>query len=165
MVRTFRGEGPQKVDAKGRVSIPASYRPVLRDGDPNWSEGKPPEFVIVYGDDRRNYLECFTIDSANDVDAKIARLPRGSRQRKRLQTLFNGQSLPATVDDTGRIVLPQKLREKLGIENEAYFIAMGDTFQIWNPETYGATEADDDIFDELPEGADEWALMDMVGDD
>ena len=30
----------QKVDAKGRVSIPANYRPVLRDGDPNWSEGK-----------------------------------------------------------------------------------------------------------------------------
>ena len=161
MVRRFRGEGVQKVDAKGRVSIPANYRAVLRDGDPNWSEGKLPEFIIVYGDERRDFLECFTIDSANEVDEKIARLQRGSPQRRALERLFNGQSLPASVDETGRIVLPQKLREKLGIRDEAYFIAMGDTFQIWKPESFGAAEsAVDDILDRMPAGADIWTLLD-----
>lgn len=163
MVRRFRGEGVQKVDAKGRVSIPAPYRAVLRDGDPDWSEGKLPEFVIVYGDESRDYLECFTIDSANEVDEKISRIPRGHPARKRLERLFNGQSLPATVDDTGRIVLPQKLRQKIGIENDAYFIAMGDTFQIWNPETYDRVEGGPDPMADLPEGSDEWALLDMYG--
>ena len=163
MVRRFRGEGVQKVDGKGRVSIPAPYRAVLRDGDPNWSEGKFPEFVIVYGDERRDYLECFTIDAANEVDERIARIPRGHPARKRLEKLFNGQSLPATVDDTGRIVLPQKLRQKIGIDTDAYFIAMGDTFQIWNPETYDKVEGGPDPMDGLPEGSDEWALLDMHG--
>lgn len=163
MVRRFRGEGVQKVDAKGRVSIPAHYRRVLEAGDPTWSEGKAPEFVIVYGDERRDFLECFTIDSANEVDEKIARLPRGSAARRRLERLFNGQSLPATVDETGRIVLPAKLRQKIGIEGEAYFIAMGDTFQIWKPENYDASFAEvEDVLDELPEGADEWALLDQI---
>ncbi len=162
MVRRFRGEGVQKVDTKGRVSIPAHYRRVLEAGDPLWSEGKAPEFVIVYGDESRDYLECFTIDSANDVDAKIERLPRGSAARRRLERLFNGQSLPASVDETGRIVLPAKLRQKIGIDGEAYFIAMGDTFQIWTPETYDAQEPDYDPMDDLPEGADEWALLEMV---
>ena len=161
MVRRFRGEGVQKVDGKGRVSIPASYRAVLRDGDPNWSEGKAPEFIIVYGDERRNFLECFTIDAANEVDEKIARMPRGSRSRRALERLFNGQSLPATVDDTGRIVLPARLRQKIGIDKEAYFIAMGDTFQIWNPDGFEASESDvDALLDAMPQGADIWTLLD-----
>ena len=161
MVRRFRGEGVQKVDGKGRVSIPANFRAVLRDGDPSWSEGKLPEFIIVYGDDRRNFLECFTVDAANEVDEKIARMPRGSRQRRALERLFNGQSLPATVDDTGRIVLPAKLRQKIGIDGEAYFIAMGDTFQIWKPESFEDAESDvDDLLDAMPQGADIWSLLD-----
>lgn len=158
----FRGEGVQKVDAKGRVSIPAHYRRVLEAGDPSWSEGKAPEFVIVYGGPNRDYLECFTIDSANEVDAKIKAMPRGSQNRKRLQRLFNGQSMPMTVDETGRIVLPAKLRQKIGVEAEAYFIAMGDTFQIWKPETYEGLEEGGDDFSDLPEGEDEWSLLDEM---
>lgn len=161
MVRRFRGEGVQKVDAKGRVSIPANYRAVLRDGDPMWSEGKLPEFIIVYGDDSRDFLECFTIDAANEVDEKIARLPRGSARRRAMERLFNGQSMSATVDDTGRIVLPAKLRQKIGIEGEAYFIAMGDTFQIWKPEGFEAAESDvDALLEAMPQGADIWTLLD-----
>ena len=166
MVRRFRGEGVQKVDTKGRVSIPASYRAVLRDGDPNWSEGKMPEFVIVYGDRRRNFLECFTVDAANDMDERISLMPRGSGRRRALERLFNGQSLSASVDETGRIVLPLKQRQKIDIEDKAYFVAMGDTFQIWKPETYHATEAPiDALLDKMPDGADIWTLLeDDAGD-
>jgi len=164
VVRRFRGESVQKVDAKGRVSIPASFRRVLEDCDPNWSDGKAPELVIVYGDESRDYLECFTIDSANDVDEQIGRLPRGLPARKKLEKLFNGQSLPASVDETGRIVLPAKLRQKIGIDGEAYFIAMGDTFQIWKPETFEARDAEvEEAVEPLPPGADVWMLLDRAG--
>ena len=160
MVRRFRGEGVQKVDGKGRVSIPAHFRRVLESGDPAWVDGKTPEFVIVYGDHRRSFLECFTVDAADEVDARIDALPRGSAKRRALETLFNGQSLPASVDETGRIVLPAKLRQKIGIDTEADFIAMGDTFQIWKPETYGANDSDvDALLDDLG-GADIWTLLD-----
>ena len=160
MVRRFRGESVQKVDAKGRVSIPAHFRRVLEEGDPNWSEGKSPEFIIVYGDHRRSFLECFTIDAANEVDERIARMPRGSVKRRAMEQLFNGQSMPATVDETGRIVLPSKLRQKIGIDAEAYFMAMGDTFQIWKPETFGSHDtAVDELLDKLPDGADIWTLL------
>ena len=64
-----------------------------------------------------------------------------------------------TVDETGRIVLPAKLRQKIGIEGEAYFIAMGDTFQIWKPETYEGHDGEvEDILDDLG-GADIWTLL------
>lgn len=160
-MKRFRGEGLHKVDTKGRVSIPAHFRRVLEAGDPAWTEGKVPEFVIVYGDHRRKYLECYTIDAANEVDAKIDGMPRGSKERRMLEKLFNGQSLPTTVDDTGRIVLPAKLRQKIGLSGEAYFIASGDTFQIWNPETYDAQEeADEAWLDDMPDDFDVLSLLD-----
>jgi MraZ protein len=129
------------VDTKGRVSIPASFRRVLEAGDPNWPDNNAnPELVIVYGDHRRKYLECYTMEAIEEVDAKIENLPRGSMERKMLERLFNGQSFPTTVDETGRLVLPAKLRTKIGLDSEAFFIAAGDTFQIWKPETYEAEE-------------------------
>ena len=140
MARRFRGESHHTVDAKGRVSIPALFRRVLEAGDPDWTEGLNPNLVIVYGDKRRNYLECYTIEAIDDVDQQIADLPRGSVERRALERMFNGQSLPTTVDETGRLVLPAKLRAKIGLENEAFFIATGDTFQIWKPETYENVE-------------------------
>ena len=136
LVRRFRGEGLNKVDSKGRVSIPALFRRVIEVCDPAWTDGLQPELVIVYGDNRKNFLECYTIDAIDEVDQKISDLPRGSIQRKMLERLFHGQSFPTSVDDTGRLVIPHKLREKIGIKAEAYFIASGDTFQIWNPATF-----------------------------
>ena len=141
MGRRFRGESHHKVDTKGRVSIPASFRRVIEAADPNWTSGDAPELVIVYGDHRRNYLECYTMEAIDEVDAKIDALPRGAMERKMLQRLFHGQSFPTAVDETGRLVLPAKLRNKIDLDGEAFFIAAGVTFQIWKPETYEAEEA------------------------
>ncbi len=162
MGRRFRGESQHKVDGKGRVSIPASFRRVLEASDPNWQSGDAPELVIVYGDARRNYLECYTMEAIEEVDAKIAALPRGSLARKALERMFNGQSLPTTVDETGRLVLPAKLRNKIGLKGEAFFIAAGDTFQIWKPETFDDVQEMEaaKLMDELPEGMDPLALLD-----
>lgn len=165
MGRRFRGESQLKVDAKGRVSIPASFRRVLEDADPNWTEGLNPELVIVYGDHRRKFLECYTIEAIEEVDRKIDAKPRGSSQRRVLQHLFQGQSHPTTVDETGRLVLPAKLRQKIGLEGQAFFIAAGDTFQIWNPETYEKEELvkTEEFLDELPEDFDPLSFLDDDG--
>ena len=67
--------------------------------------------------------------------------------------------MPLTVDETGRIVLPARLRQKIGIDGEAYFIAMGDTFQIWKPETFDSHDSEvDALLDDLG-GADIWTLL------
>ncbi|MEM9575993.1 MAG: division/cell wall cluster transcriptional repressor MraZ [Pseudomonadota bacterium] len=162
MGRRFRGESHHKVDAKGRVSIPASFRRVIEASDPNWSSGDAPELVIVYGDHRRNYLECYTMQAIEEVDDKIDALPRGSMERRMLQRLFHGQSFPTSVDETGRLVLPSKLRQKIGLDKEAFFIAAGDTFQIWNPETYETEEASktEAWLDELPDDFDPLVFLD-----
>jgi MraZ protein len=164
VARRFRGEGLHKVDSKGRVSIPALFRRVIEACDPNWKEGLPPELVIVYGDSRKKYLECYTIEAIEEVDQKIGALPRGSIGRKTLERLFHGQSFPTSIDETGRLVLPAKLRQKIDISSEAYFIAAGDTFQIWNPETYEQDQAQtENWLNELPQDFDPLSFLDGGG--
>ncbi len=162
MAQVFRGDGLHKVDAKGRVSIPALFRRVLEATDPDWTEGLAANFVIVFGDHRRKYLECYSMEAISEVDDIIKSKPRGSNGRKVLENMYYGQSLPTSVDDTGRIVLPARLRQKIGLDGEAYFIASGDTFQIWNPATYQEIEAakNAEFLDGLPDDYDVAALLD-----
>lgn len=157
MAQRFRGESSHKVDSKGRVSIPAAFRRVLEEGDPDWEKGENPSVVLVYGGKSRDFIEGYTMASIAEVDDLIATLPRGSKRRRALEHLFSGQSVQLQVDETGRLVLAKKLRDKIGITDEAVFVASGDTFQIWQPGDYEAhssdledwIDSDDDDFDPL----------------
>lgn len=161
---SFRGEERHKVDAKGRVSIPADFRRALQAGDPQCSGDQNPEMILVYGPHLKGYLECYTVEAAAKVDAQIQSMKRGSPERNLLQVCFNGHSKRYVIDDTGRIVLTQKFKEKIGLKDTAYFIATGDTFQIWDAETYESTRAAaiEAQLAALPEGFD---LMAMLPDD
>lgn len=164
MHASFRGEERHKVDAKGRVSIPADFRAVLRAGDPECGADQNPRLILTYGPHLKGYLECYTVEAAEEVDRRIQRMPRGSKQRKQLQYFFNGHSKTFVIDDTGRIVLTQKLKEKIGLEGDAYFIATGDTFQIWDAgafdDSMGST-----FEEELAEMPEDFDVMSMLPED
>jgi MraZ protein len=140
--RGFRGGSVHKVDAKGRVSIPAQFRRVLEEGDPDWSAGQNPNLVIVQGRPGRRCLECFTIRAIEEIDEMVRALPRFSRDREKLERLLNTRSTYAQVDENGRMVLGQALREAAGLMDEAMFAGMGDKFQIWEPEAFAADQAE-----------------------
>ncbi|MSU89800.1 division/cell wall cluster transcriptional repressor MraZ [Rhodobacteraceae bacterium 2CG4] len=136
MARRFRGESVHKVDSKGRVSIPAPFRRVLEDGDPDWVSGAQPNLVLVYGLRGRPCLEGYSLKGIEEVDDMISALPRYSPEREALERMINTQSIYAQVDENGRMVLPAKLRERIGVKAEATFAGMGDKFQIWEPSAY-----------------------------
>jgi len=149
------------VDSKGRVSIPASFRRVLEEGDPDHVPGANPNLVLVYGRRGRNCLEGYSIRSMEEVDDMIAELPRYSRERELLERMINTQSIYAQVDENGRMVLPAKLREMVSISAEAKFCGMGDKFQIWDPAEYDADAARlNDWLDQQEEADDPFALLD-----
>lgn len=141
MARRFRGSDTFKVDVKGRVSIPAPFRRVIEASDPDWREGLRPNIVVVYGDEAQDWLEVYTMRAIEEIDEQIEDMQRGSPERLWLEELMHGQSIEAQIDDDGRLVLPQRLREKIGLDGEAFFISAGDYFKIWKPETYQAKSA------------------------
>jgi MraZ protein len=156
---SFTGEHRHKVDGKGRVSIPSQFRRVLEASDPNWTEGLNPGVYLQYGAASQTHLECFTVAAWAEVTGKIAALPRGSKRRRMLERLFTAKVWQTNVDETGRLVLPAWLREKVGLDEQAVFVATGDTFQVWSPDKYAELDAELEAdLDDLPEDFDplEW---------
>lgn len=165
----FRGEVPQKVDSKARVSIPAAFRRVLEAGDPTAPLSGRPKFVIVYGDPRITAVECFTASKMDSIVERLMAAPDTTPNLPLVRRMMIQMSMEAEVDDDGRIVLPAKVREKLGISPddqakgfEAMFAGAGDRFQIWKRDTYDERQAkllSDDLA-RLPEDVD---LMSLLG--
>jgi MraZ protein len=145
---SFRGEFSQKVDRKARVSIPAAFRSVIQAGDPDFPANKRARFVMVYGGDNRRYLECYTMQGMRRLEARIARMKLGDKRRIYLSKNLIRMSIEVEIDEDGRIVLPPKGRDKIGLSGdalddsaEAMFAADLETFQIWNRTDYEADMA------------------------
>ncbi len=166
MSEAFRGEFAQKVDAKARVSVPAAFRRVLEAQDPAFSETRRPRFVLVYGGDGRRFCECYTVEGMKRLIARIGRMAPGDKRRIYLSRNIVRLSLDVEVDEDGRIVLPPKARDKVGLRDlrdgaEAVFAGDLDKFQIWSRADYDAdlaaqAEVATDI---LAEGEDMLSLL------
>jgi MraZ protein len=161
--RRFRGEYTFKVDAKGRVSIPAPFRRVIEAGDPDYTEGLRPQFVIVYGPDDQNFLEGYTIAEAQALENKINLLPNSPLKRRLIKEKIT-LSHDSEIDPDGRLVLPARLRDKIALNGEAVFMGTLNTFRIWSPEQYEAHMAaeDGDLGADIPAGTDPLDALDMV---
>ncbi|MDP4033514.1 MAG: division/cell wall cluster transcriptional repressor MraZ [Pseudorhodobacter sp.] len=148
MAEAFRGEFNQKVDGKARVSIPAAFRRVLEAGDPGCTDGNRPKFVIVYGDEGRKFLECYTLNEIKRVEKRVRLIPLGTPRRRYMERNLITMSLIAEVDDEGRIVLPPKARDKIALSPEEMkagiettFAGALESFQIWKRSTYEADQS------------------------
>lgn len=142
--QSFTGEHTQRVDSKGRMSVPADFRRVLEEGDPKWSPGLSPRLYLLYGDHLSEQLHGYTVDEFNAVVGQINALPRGSDSKRKLSRLIIGQSILLEVDKDGRTVMPIKQRQKLGLsDGELTFSGMGDHFEIWKAETFAAQVSGD----------------------
>ncbi|WP_088625106.1 division/cell wall cluster transcriptional repressor MraZ [Oceanicola sp. 22II-s10i] len=135
----FRGEHHLKMDSKGRVSIPAEFRRVLEAGDPTWSEGAAPTMFINYGDHLLpGCLEVYSVAALREIEDLIDDMDMGSEEQEEMITLYTSQSEMVRLDDTGRAVMPQKLRDKMGAADgmQMFVRGRGKTFELWNPEAY-----------------------------
>ena len=162
---TFRGDSLHKVDGKGRVSIPAGFRRVLEAGDPEWEPGRAPRVAIAHGDRESRRLECFPIVEIERIARTIRRMPKRSDAYRLLTRLYSRDVIDTTLDENGRIVLSQALRERFGIKGEARFVAALEKFEIWGPDTYAEEEARiEALFDELGD-EDPLSLLDAFDED
>lgn len=158
---SFIGEFSQKVDGKGRMSIPADYRRVLEAGDPDHHEKSLPDMVVLYGPHLKNCLHVYTIAAMAEIAANIEALPRGSERRKMSSRLILGHAWKTEIDRDGRIVLPKERREQIGLVEEVKMIAMGDYFEIWSAETYRA-EADAEVQSFLAQKPEDFDAMSLI---
>ncbi len=115
-----------KIDAKGRVSIPAPFRAVLeRDG---YAGG-----IYCYPSLDAPALDAGGERLARKIDGLLAGLPDYSDERDELSVALYGDVQVLGIDGDGRIVLPEILRAHAGLSAQVTFVGLGEKFQIWEP--------------------------------
>lgn len=118
-----------KLDAKGRVSIPASFREVLaRDG----YEGG----IYCYPSLDSPALDAGGERLAKDIDGLLTGLDPYSDERDELSVALYGDVQVLKIDGDGRIVLPEGLRDHAGITAQVTFVGLGQKFQMWEPQRF-----------------------------
>jgi MraZ protein len=128
-VKYFSGNATNKVDAKGRVSIPAPFRKVLG------IEESPLLFLMpdVRG---KPAIEGYGQSQFERLAEAADQLSPVGEDFDGLADLVFSQTQQLPLDSTGRIVLPPEFREFARIEGEALFVGRVKAFQIWAPEAY-----------------------------
>jgi MraZ protein len=119
-----------RIDAKGRVSIPAPFRAVLARDGYSADDGAG---VYCYPSLDAPALDAGGERLARKIDGLLAGLPDYSDERDQLSVALYGDVQVLRIDGDGRIVLPQSLRDQAGIGAEITFVGMGDKFQMWDP--------------------------------
>jgi len=129
-VDRFLSHFTHRFDAKGRISIPASFRQALaKDGF---------EGVYVYPSLDAPSLDCGGLKLLAEIDALLATLPPFSPARDAFATALLGTSEILRMDSEGRVMLDERLKASLGLEHEAVFVGQGHKFQIWEPSRFAA---------------------------
>jgi MraZ protein len=115
-----------KIDAKGRVSVPAPFRTILeRDG---YAGG-----IYCYPSLDAPALDAGGKTLAENIDRILDGLPDYSDERDELSVALYGHVVTLTIDQDGRIVLPEPLRAHAGISTHIAFVGLGQKFQMWEP--------------------------------
>jgi MraZ protein len=116
-----------KIDAKGRVSVPAPFRAILdRDG---YAGGG----IYCYPSLDAPALDAGGQRLANNIDRLLDGLPDYSDERDELSVALYGDVHTLAIDQDGRIVLPEPLRAHAGLSTHVAFVGLGQKFQMWEP--------------------------------
>lgn len=135
----FSGEFDQTVE-KGRLTVPRPIVRLIERGDPKRPEGERPAVRVVYGAASWNRLECYTLRTYERLIKRLARLPGTDPNRAPALTIYGTYSFETQVDEMGRLTIPQKYREKLGLEGKVCVSGKLDHFRIWRREEFEATD-------------------------
>jgi MraZ protein len=127
---SFVSHFTHRLDAKGRVSVPAGFRAVMaRDGF---------EGLYVYPALDRQALDAGGNALRASIDMILGRFSPFSEEWELLSVALNGASELLKMDAEGRIQLPDVLKAHAGINDAVTFVGQGHKFQIWEPERFQA---------------------------
>ena len=117
-----------KLDKKGRVSVPASFRSYLSNLGYNG--------VICYPSFNNQSIEAWPQDRIEKITQAIDSLNPFEEKRDFFATSILSESINLQFDTEGRILLTTKLLKHAKIKNSMLFVGQGKTFQIWEPANF-----------------------------
>lgn len=139
----FLGQYQHSLDEKGRLMIPAIFRQTLEGGA-----------FITQGFDR--CLMVMTEPYFQEVYQRINAMNLADPAARMLRRLILANAYAIELDKIGRILVPQNLRQFVGLDSEAIVAGQGEYFEVWTPTDWNAqmneiqnTEANNQRFSTL----------------
>ena len=130
----YAGEFRHAVDAKHRVTIPS-----------RWRSGDEEEEFFAVPDPRGEFLMVMPPPEFNrvkeDVEASTSVSPA---DRRKFIRRFYALAQRVTVDKQGRVLLPEEPCRRLGLEGDVVLIGSHSRMEIWNPQRWVASTAEED---------------------
>ena len=117
-----------KVDRKGRVSVPAPFRAALT--------GQAFSGIVAFPSFRAPAIEALDRARMEHLSQSTDDLAQFSEAHDDLSVAIFANAAELAFDGEGRIMLPETLAKHAGIDEMAAFVGLGQTFQIWNPERF-----------------------------
>jgi MraZ protein len=143
----FRGVNKINLDAKGRMALPARYRDQIADCCENQ--------LVATIDTETRCLLLYPLPEWETIEKKIDALPSFNPAARRIQRLLIGHATDLELDSSGRLLLPQPLREYAQMDKKLVLLGQGRKFEIWSEEQWNSARdlylADSDEAVALPE--------------
>ena len=124
----FLSSYENKLDKKGRVSVPANFRSHLN------SLGYSG--FVAYPSFNHEALEACSEDRIEKLSSTIDSLNPFEEKRDYFATAVLSESVSLQFDSEGRILITDKLLDHAKIKNSILFVGLGKTFQIWEPKSF-----------------------------
>jgi MraZ protein len=122
----FLGSHLHQIDDKGRLSLPAAFRRDAADA--------PLVLLQVHSD----ALTLYPLSAWTEVEARLRELLRLQPTARSYVLSVTSSAVEVGPDKQGRIPLPPRLREAVGIDGSALIVGVLDRIEIWNPERFHA---------------------------
>tara|TARA_B100000767_G_scaffold242428_1_gene239464 strand:+ start:217 stop:681 length:465 start_codon:yes stop_codon:yes gene_type:complete len=124
----FLSSYENKLDKKGRVSVPATFRSHLSSLGYN--------SFISYPSFNHSALEACSQDRIEKLSQTIDSLNPFEEKRDYFATSVLSESINLQFDTEGRVSFTEKLLDHAKIKNNILFVGLGKTFQIWEPKIF-----------------------------
>ena len=121
-----------RLDKKGRVSVPASFRAVL---------GAKASGIVVFRSLQHDALDACSIAHLELLSQSLERQDLSPETYELIETTIFGGSQQLLFDGEGRITLPNNLAASVGITDEVAFVGRRKTFQLWDPKKLTAHDS------------------------
>lgn len=121
-----------KIDKKGRVSVPASFRAAL---------GSDSSGIVVFKSLQVDALDGCSIAHLELLSESLEKLDLPPETLELIETTIFGGSIVLPFDGEGRVVLPASLTQTVGIGEEIAFVGRRRTFQLWCPTKLAAHDS------------------------
>lgn len=121
----FRGTHHHSIDAKGRTSLPAAYRDLLK-------QQGADQLIVTRGMDRA--LWAFAPSAFEGLERKLSAHSQLDRNVSRAVDFLVGNAADCTFDKMGRVLVPQVLRDWAQIvpESEVVWVGAIDRVRLWS---------------------------------